>query len=96
MVVFCHILLKSNGVASRDLGAAFLERLATDALASRMKRRLELPGHTVTLEEAAQGRQRFAKEAPSFVSGAPKRHLPADGGWGKLVAWVIGERVLAA
>lgn len=51
LVIAYHIL--HNGVAYRDLGHDFFDRRSKDALASRMKRRLESLGYTVTLEEAA-------------------------------------------
>jgi transposase len=51
LVIVYHIL--STGVAYRDLGHDFFDRRSKDALASRMKRRLEALGYTVTLEEAA-------------------------------------------
>jgi transposase len=51
LVIAYHIL--RDGVAYRDLGHDFFDRRSKDALASRMKRRLESLGYTVTLEEAA-------------------------------------------
>lgn len=51
LVIVYHIL--SNGVAYSDLGNDYFDRRSKDALASRMKRRLEALGYTVTLEEAA-------------------------------------------
>jgi transposase len=51
LVIVYHIL--STGVAYRDLGNDYFDRRSKDALASRMKRRLESLGYTVTLKEAA-------------------------------------------
>jgi len=51
LVVVYHIL--STGAAYRDLGNDYFDRRSKEALASRMKRRLEALGYTVTLEEAA-------------------------------------------
>lgn len=51
LVVVYRIL--STGAACRDLGNDSFDRRSKEALASRMKRRLEALGYTVTLEAAA-------------------------------------------
>ncbi|MDA8118048.1 MAG: IS110 family transposase [Actinomycetota bacterium] len=51
LVIAYHIL--RDGVPYRDLGSDFFDRRSKDALAARMKRRLEALGYSVVIREAA-------------------------------------------
>jgi hypothetical protein len=51
LISVCH--LPRDGEASRELGGTSFDERDPQAVERRLVRRLEVPGHTVTLEPAA-------------------------------------------